>query len=379
MKHFHSLLRTAVCGALIAALSTSALALEGTVATGGSVLRVRKSADTSAAILDMLPDGKRVEITDTSLTGWYGVRINGVNGYVSAQYVKLADAAQATQTAQPVQTVQSAAKAAVKTTEAPAAYVRITADVLNVRSGAGTDYAVAGELTEGRIVRVLGESEGWYQLALGYIDASYTESASFEEAVEAGLYVRVTADSLNIRSGAGTGYSKVGSLRRGSYVKILGLADGWYQIERGYISADYVEESDYTPAAVSSTGSSLADLALSFVGYSYVYGGASPSVGFDCSGLMQYVCAQFGYSINRTASTQLKNGVAVSWDELSAGDLVFFKKPGSSSAYPVSHVGMYIGDGKFVHASDYGVGVIVSRLSDAYYTTGFVAARRIAT
>lgn len=372
MKLSHSLLRAAVSGVLVCALSVPTFALEGVVSTGGSVLRVRKSADTSAAILDLLPDGKRLEVTDTSLSGWYGVRINGVNGYVSAQYLKLLD---------------SAATAAVETravsTETKsledAVYVRVTADVLNVRSGAGTDYAVAGELTQGRIVRVLGESDGWYRLASGYIDKSYTESASFEDALEAGLYVRVTADSLNIRSGAGTSYAKVGSLRRGSYVKLLGLADGWYQIDRGYISADYAEESDYTPAAVSSTGSALADLALSFVGYSYVYGGSSPSVGFDCSGLTQYVCAQFGYSINRTASTQLKNGTAVSWDELAPGDLVFFRKSGTSSAYAASHVGMYIGDGKFVHASDYGVGVIVSKLSDAYYTTGFVGARRIAT
>lgn len=65
-----------------------------------------------------------------------------------------------------------------------------------------------------------------------------------------------------------------------------------------------------------------------------------------------------------------QNGVTVSWDELAPGDLVFFKKPGSTTSKPVTHVGMYIGSGQFVHASDYGVGVIVSNLSDAYYTTG---------
>lgn len=106
--------------------------------------------------------------------------------------------------------------------------------------------------------------------------------------------------------------------------------------------------------------------------------GAQPRVGFDCSGLVQYACAQLGYSINRTASAQLQNGVTVSWDELAPGDLVFFKKPGSTTSKPVTHVGMYIGSGQFVHASDYGVGVIVSNLSDAYYTTGYVSARRIA-
>ena len=183
---------------------------------------------------------------------------------------------------------------------------------------------------------------------------------------------------LNIRSGPGTGYSKVGSLAKGRCVKVVSVQSGWYQIEQGYVSAAYVEETDYTPAAASSKGQELANIALQYVGYSYVYGGASPRVGFDCSGLVQYACAQLGYSINRTASAQLQNGVTVSWDELAPGDLVFFKKPGSTTSKPVTHVGMYIGSSQFVHASDYGVGVIVSNLSDAYYTTGYVSARRIA-
>ena len=115
-------------------------------------------------------------------------------------------------------------------------------------------------------------------------------------------------------------------------MKVVSVQSGWYQIEQGYVSAAYVEETDYTPAAASSKGQELANIALQYVGYSYVYGGASPRVGFDCSGLVQYACAQLGYSVNRTASAQLQNGVTVSWDELAPGDLVFFKKPSRWSA-----------------------------------------------
>ena len=158
-------------------------------------------------------------------------------------------------------------------------------------------------------------------------------------------------------------------------MKVVSVQGGWYQIEQGYVSAAYVEETDYTPAAASSKGQELANIALPMhPGCGYVYGGASPRVGFDCSGLVQYACAQLGYSINRTASAQLQNGVTVSWNELAPGDLVFFKKPGSTTSKAVTHVGMYIGSGQFVHASDYGVGVIVSNLSDAY-TTSYVAPR----
>ena len=380
MKLHRPLTRLTVGVLLTVCLTVPALALEGVVNTSGSVLRVRKTASTSSAILDLLPDGKRLEITDTGKDGWYGVRLSsGTTGYVSASYIRLVDAAAAAAETAPAETTKAEA---VKTEPAaekePSVYVRVTADALNVRSAPNTEAEIVGELASGRVTRVLAETDGWYQVYGGYIDAEYTEAATLDDAIADGLYVRVTTSRLNIRSGAGTGYAKVGSLVSGRRVKVLGIENGWYQIEQGYISGDYVEEVDYSPAAVSGKGQELANIALQYVGYSYVYGGASPSVGFDCSGLMQYACAQLGYSINRTASAQLQNGVSVGWDELSPGDLVFFKKPGNTSSKPVSHVGMYIGDGKFVHASDYGVGVIISKLSDAYYTTGYVGARRIA-
>ena len=72
----------------------------------------------------------------------------------------------------------------------------------------------------------------------------------------------------------------------------------------------------------------------------------------------------------------MENGTPVSWDELQPGDLVFFKKSGSS-ARRASHVGIYIGGGQFVHASTSRVGVIVSGMNEAYYTSGFVGARRL--
>lgn len=275
--------------------------------------------------------------------------------------------------------------------------VDVGGSVLRVRKTASTGSAVLDQLSSGKQVEIVDTAtNGWYGIRLGsvkgYVSASYIKlleeaapvvtaevsAVSASAAQSESTYVKVTADALNVRTGPGTGYSKVGSLAKGRCVKVVSVQSGWYQIEQGYVSAAYVEETDYTPAAASSKGQELANIALQYVGYSYVYGGASPRVGFDCSGLVQYACAQLGYSINRTASTQLQNGVTVSWDELAPGDLVFFKKPGSTTSKPVTHVGMYIGSGQFVHASDYGVGVIVSNLSDAYYTTGYVSARRIA-
>ncbi|MEM5780980.1 MAG: SH3 domain-containing C40 family peptidase, partial [Lawsonibacter sp.] len=189
-------------------------------------------------------------------------------------------------------------------------------------------------------------------------------------------YAKVSVSSLNVRSGAGTDYEKTGSLCAGKVVEIIGESDGWYQISSGYVSADYVTIVDAAEAAASNKGQEIAAFAQTFVGYPYVYGGSSPK-GFDCSGFTRYVYGQFGYSINRTASNQLDNGTSVSKGQLQPGDLVFFKKSGSGSKR-ASHVGIYIGGNQFVHASTAKVGVIVSDMSDAYYTSGFVGGRRLA-
>jgi cell wall-associated NlpC family hydrolase len=121
-------------------------------------------------------------------------------------------------------------------------------------------------------------------------------------------------------------------------------------------------------------GQQIADFALQFAGYSYVYGSSSPESGFDCSGLTSYVYRHFGYTISRTASQQFKNnGKPVGKEELLPGDLVFFSSDGAG----VTHVGLYIGGGKFVNASNERTGVIVSSLSSDWYTKTWWGARRL--
>ena len=106
-------------------------------------------------------------------------------------------------------------------------------------------------------------------------------------------------------------------------------------------------------------GQQIADFAESFNGYRYVWGGASPA-GFDCSGLVTYVMRNFDITVTRTASGQFRdNGVRVTAEELEPGDLVFF----SSNGRRVTHVGIYLGGDRYVHASGRRVGVIISRLS----------------
>ncbi len=110
-------------------------------------------------------------------------------------------------------------------------------------------------------------------------------------------------------------------------------------------------------------------IAMQYLGIPYVWGGSSPTGGFDCSGFIMYVYAQVGVSLPHHAASQFNYGVPVSYDQLAAGDLVFFNGLG--------HAGIYIGGGQFVHAPHTGDVVKISSLSDSWYAATYVGARRI--
>jgi len=113
----------------------------------------------------------------------------------------------------------------------------------------------------------------------------------------------------------------------------------------------------------------VVSIALQYLGVPYVWGGASPSTGFDCSGLVMFVFAQVGIYLPHNAAAQYGYGTPVSKDQLAPGDLVFFDGLG--------HVGIYIGNGQFVHAPHTGDVVKISSLSEGWYTATYVGARRL--
>ena len=124
-----------------------------------------------------------------------------------------------------------------------------------------------------------------------------------------------------------------------------------------------------TSASGSGKGQNIANFALNFVGNPYVWGGTSLTRGADCSGFVMSVYANFGIGLNRTSRAQASNGYAVSMSELQPGDLVFYAANGRS----ISHVAIYIGGGRVVHASTPRTGIIVSSV----YHQSPCCARRI--
>jgi len=118
----------------------------------------------------------------------------------------------------------------------------------------------------------------------------------------------------------------------------------------------------------------LARTALSYRGVPYRWGGRSARTGFDCSGLVQAVCAKWGIYLPRVARAQYKVGAPVKPENLQPGDLVFFK---NTYRRGLSHVGIYIGQGCFIHAPGRGKAVMVSRLDESYYKHHWFGARHL--
>ena len=176
---------------------------------------------------------------------------------------------------------------------------------------------------------------------------------------------------MNGRSAHSTDSEKVDSFSTGKVLTILETLDGWYKVEEGYVSADYVTIIDAAEAASSGSASEVVDLAMQYLGYPYCYGGSSPS-GFDCSGFTQYAFARAGVYLPRMADSQFYSGRQISMSQLRPGDLIFFTtyEPGAS------HVGIYVGDGNFIHAGT-STGVTVSSAFTGYWGARYYGACRV--
>jgi len=119
----------------------------------------------------------------------------------------------------------------------------------------------------------------------------------------------------------------------------------------------------------------LTEYAKYFKGGKYIWGGTTPK-GFDCSGYVQYLYKKQGINLPRTALSQSQVGEDVDINELKKGDLLFFLTD-KKRKIPVTHVGIYIGNGEFIHAASRKKGIIISPITHGYYASKFVKAKRV--
>lgn len=263
-----------------------------------------------------------------------------------------------------------------------AATATVKADVLNVRQAPTTASTVLGAVYSGEKIEVTDNDGEWATILFNnntaYVAQQYIimDEPTYEKRM-------VNASLLNIRSGSSVNHAVVGQASYGATVDLLETVDSeWSKISyngiTGYVASRYIS-SRATGNTTSRSGtrpwasdnSALIDYAKKYIGVPYVYGGTTPA-GFDCSGYVQFVFSNFGVKLSRTTYTQVNEGVYVAKENLKMGDLVFFGTAGN-----VSHVGIYISDGNFIHASRPGDTVKINSLYSDYYTRNYYTARRV--
>lgn len=315
-------------------------------------VNIREKPDLRANVLDTLP--RRTKVYIISVSGpWYYVSVpyNNLKGFVFGSFVyQLKE-------------------------------VVVTARDVNLREEPSVESEVVVVLGKDERFVMLGETRDFYRVISptkgfeGWVAKEYSELAD----PELPKY-KVVGTNVKFRHTPNVDADIIDQLDAGTEVEALGRDEKWslvdHEGQRGWIYSEYLVSAEkFGTAAGRDIGRRLAARGLDLRGVRYRWGGSSPS-GFDCSGFVYFLLReQFGLkNLPRRASEQYyRMGTPVDKEDLEVGDLIFFT---TYKAGP-SHVGVYIGDGNFVHASSAGGKVRVNSLSEGYYKRRLVGARRI--
>ena len=252
----------------------------GTGTVTCDVLNVRSGPGTSNSVIGSLKRGNSVAVKAKS-NGWYKVSYGSGTGWVCGDYLSVGQSSPAKAPAQSKPSSPS-------TSGGSAGRVSGTGGAgVNVRSGAGTRYGRIGGLAEGASVTIVGQSGGWYQIkygsGTGWVCGDYvkkTSGGSSSGGTSTGKVSGTGGAGLNVRSGAGTGYGRIGGLGEGASVTIVGQSNGWYQIKygsgTGWVSSQFVKKGSGGSSGGSSSGGSSSG--GSTAGYVSGTGGAGVNV-----------------------------------------------------------------------------------------------------
>lgn len=335
-----------------------------------------ESLDVTAGVADLMYDTSKVEVTDTNL------------GKVAQPLAKTGGSAAVSE--EEVLTDETVSEDTEKTVAELCGYEtlgmsKISEGNLNIRKKATTDSRIVGKMTKNNACEILGTKDEWTKIksgsVTGYVKSEYlyTGDDAIDVAEKAVITVAtVNTTTLRVRKKPSVDSSVVSLVGEGEDLIVEKIVDGWYKVEvddeKGFISGDYIDVSQKLPTASSikelnesssnsssSTGYSLVQYALQFVGNRYVWGGTSLTGGVDCSGFTMQVYAHYGVSLPHHAASQPAYGTRVSSSEAKPGDLFFY-----SNGSGINHVAIYIGNGQVVHASNPRTGI---KISNAFYRT----------
>jgi len=357
---------------IVAGMALPAYATEMKTGIGvvtASSLRLRAKPNTDCEVLATASGGDCVVII-REVGDWYLVNCNLQIGYMYKDFIEFND------------------KKNVKLGYA------MFDTACNVRRGPGTDTEIVAQAPKNETCFIIGFNCGWYKVSfngqIGYVRSdlltllevpysnagskgnTYKENGGSTESSASGS----TESSASSSSDSVASDSAPASESSASSGSSEESASSSSSSESASASSASQSESRTESSESSEFGDRVASYALQFKGYRYVYGGTSPS-GFDCSGLVYYVYKQFGYNVGRTSTAQLRNGYPhISRGNLKPGDIILFERTYTASC-PATHSGIYIGNGQFIHAANSRIGVVVTSLDTAYYSSRFLCGVRI--
>jgi cell wall-associated NlpC family hydrolase len=259
--------------------------------------------------------------------------------------------------------------------------IAVVSDYLNVRKKASASSTIVGRMANYGICEVLGTSGNWTRIksgkVTGYVSSRYLVTG--KEAKTLALknvttVATVSNEKVRVHKTASTSSTTLSLVSKGDDLVVKTQKGSWYKVEidnkTGYVSESNVEVSEKLPTArtidsttdtesTSDTRTSLVNYAKQFVGNPYSWGGTSLTKGVDCSGFTMQIYAHYGVSLPHSSSAQPSYGKKIKASNAQPGDLFFY-----GSGKSINHVGIYIGNGKIVHASNARDGI---KISSAYY------------
>lgn len=274
--------------------------------------------------------------------------------------------------------------AALVGAQAPAPPRTVVVPVLNMYSSASIDADVVSQAIYATTVNVVDEQEGWAKIRTPDDYTGWVESASLVTLPRATPYASgkdvIVVQSLFAhvyREPSVTKHAPLVTVPFETRLEVGGTAeaDGWHAVRLPDGRTAFVQKGDVAAPGATLSIEQVIALSRRFLGVPYTWGGTS-SYGYDCSGFMQMLMRQRGYSIPRDAGPQSKwsGSAPIERPGLKPGDLLYF----GSSPERVTHTGMYIGDGKFINATTYTTPMVrIDDLNEPRWSKLLVGARRI--
>ncbi len=393
-------------------------------------VRLRKNPKSDSTVLELISKGEEVEVLEQQ-DEWYKVKYKKITGYVHEDYIKVEENItnsnskeeneEETKEETNDENNQEEQQIVTKLANNSNLYINPIINSLSIK-----------ELNKDVEINIISKINNWayieYENTYGWLlyedikeelknkteekpQEQENPENKVEEEEEQPLNKTgyITSDGINFREEPNTDSKVIRVFIANSKVNILKEEGEWYKVtykeQTGYVLKTYVsskqvsttsrsaetrtqqkendsnvtvtqdsEKKNADTADLNNKRQEIVSLAKKYLGSKYVYGGASPS-GFDCSGFTMYLYKKFGVSLPHSATAQSKVGTKVEKANLQLGDLVFFSDYKTYKG--IGHVGIYIGSGKFIHASTETTGVITSSLATEGYVKRYVTATRI--